>query len=234
MEKKWTKNKDSFPVTDVRELTGNFLPMLLKKAKQVTVGEGICVVQSFEPVPLYSAMGDLGFEHFTEKVAEDEYRVYFYKSKDTESSKSSELEVPLRPTALVNLKTIDNDLAKIGVDFWQVIWNQESPALDQKTKLLLSLSNGVGARRFRQATRELVKAYAAGVTIAEFDEVFAMFVWNQGIGTFASEIGPSALFSAYRLIKNLEKKGKSRREVMDVLVEKFSEKNPEVGTIHKL
>ena len=60
------------------------------------------------------------------------------------------------------------------------MWGKEKPAIDQKTKLLLSLANGVGAGRFRQATRELVKAYALGVIVAELDELFSMFVWNGG------------------------------------------------------
>jgi hypothetical protein len=62
MTEEWKIKKESFEVMDVRELTGNFLPMLLKKAGKVTVGDGMCVVHSFEPVPLYSAMADIGFE----------------------------------------------------------------------------------------------------------------------------------------------------------------------------
>lgn len=41
------------------------------------------------------------------------------------------------------------------------------------------------------------------------------------------------LFSAYQMIKDQESQGKSRREVMGKLVEKFGEKNPEVGTLPK-
>ncbi len=89
----------------------------------------------------------------------------------------------------------------------------------------------MGAGRLRQATRELVKAYAMGVSVAELDELFSMFVWNGGVGTFASEIGPSSLFGAYQLIKTLENKGKSHGEVMNVLIEKFGEKNPEVNVM---
>ena len=40
-------------------------------------------------------------------------------------------------------------------------------------------------------------------------DVFEVLAWNQGIGLFSSEIGPSALFQAYKLIKNGEKQGKS-------------------------
>ncbi len=87
--------------------------------------------------------------------------------------------------------------------------------------------------RFRQATREMIKAYAIGLTVDELDELFSMLVWNEGIGTFSSEIGPSPLFGAYQLIKRLEKKGKSREDVLRELVEKFGEKNPNVRTFYK-
>ena len=231
MAKEWENNKGLFNVVDVRKLTGNFLPGLLNKAGQIEVDEGLCVVQSFEPIPLYSAMADLGFEHLTDKVSSDEYRVYFYRVEKKEAAFSGVGDMPLKPTAILNFKKIDNSLADIVVNFWNLTWGKEKPAIDQKTKLLLSLSNGVGAGRFRQATRELVKAYSIGVTVAELDELFSMFVWNGGVGTFASEIGPSSLFGAYQIIKTLEGKGKTREEVMNKLMEKFGEKNPEVNVM---
>ncbi len=231
MTAKWENKKDEFTVVDVRKLSGNFLPGLLNKAAGLEVEDGMCVVQSFEPIPLYSAMADLGFEHLTEKAADNEYRVYFYRVEKIEAEFSGSGDMPLKPTAIVNFKNIDNSLADIIVKFWNLIWGQEQPAIDQKTKLLLSLANGVGAGRFRQATRELVKAYALGVTVAELDELFSMFVWNGGIGTFASEIGPSPLFGAYQLIKNGERKGSGREAIMNDLVERFGEKNPDVNVM---
>ena len=233
MKKEWQEKKESFEVVDVRELKGNFLPMILTKAKKIEVGEGLCVIQSFEPIPLYSALSDLGFEYLTEKISDNEYRVYFYRTEEREPTLQGGMDVPLKPTAIVNFKEIDNELANIVVPFWQFIWEKENPAIDQKTKYLLSLANGVGGGRYRQATRELVKGYAAGVAVEELDELFSMFVWNQGVGTFASEIGPSSLFGAYMVIKNMEKKGKSRSEIVKELVEKFGEKNPAVGTAYK-
>ena len=233
MTEQWKNKKESFEVIDVRKLSGNFLPMVLKKANNVAVGDGICVVQSFEPIPLYSALADLGFEHVTEKVADNEYRVYFYRAEQKEAATPAGMDVPLKPTAIVNFKNIDDRLADIVVNFWELIWAREKPAIDQKTRYLLSLANGVGAGRLRQATRELVKAYSVGVTVAELDELFSLFVWNQGAGNFASEIGPSSLFAAYQLIKKSEEKGMSREEVMQKLIEKFGEKNPNVGTFYK-
>ena len=231
MTKEWENKKDKFNVVDVRKLTGNFLPKLLSKAGQIEIGDGMCVIQSFEPIPLYSAMADLGFEHLTEKAAEGEYRVYFCRIEKKEIAFAGVGDMPLKPTAILNFKKIDDSLADIVVNFWNLTWGKEKSAIDQKTKLLLSLANGVGAGRFRQATRELVKAYAIGVTVAELDELFSMFVWNGGVGTFASEIGPSSLFGAYQLIKTLESKGKTREEVMSALTESFGEKNPEVNVM---
>jgi len=65
---------------------------------------------------------------------------------------------------------------------------------------------------------------------AQLDELFAMFVWNQGVGYFASYIGPSSLFGAYQLIKKLEAGGKCKVEFIGELTEHFGEKNPAVGT----
>lgn len=80
----------------------------------------------------------------------------------------------------------------------------------------------------KQATRELVKAYIHGLDSAALDDVFELLAWNQGIGYFSSEIGPSTLFAAYKTIKNMEKQGKERGEIGETLKEKFGEKNPDV------
>jgi uncharacterized protein (DUF2249 family) len=227
----WMKNRDKFVVKDVRELKGNFLPAILKKADNLKLGEGLCIIQSFEPIPLYSALAEMGFEHETEKISDNEYRVYFCKV--TVPERESDTEMPFKPTAIVNFNTIDPALADNVVKFWEYIWAQENPAIDQKTRLLLSLANGVGAGRMRQAVREFVKGYTIGISIKEFDELFALFAWNQGIGHFASEIGPSALFGAYKLVKTMEDKGVERAEIVKELLDKFGENNPKVNTFYK-
>ena len=137
---------------------------------------------------------------------------------------------PLKPLALANFRNTDSRLSNIIGNFWKLVWGNDNPAIDQKTKYLLSLSNAVGGGRYRQATRELVKAYAAGTTVGELDELFTLFVWNQGTGHFASEIGPSQLFAAYQLIKLQEEHGNSRENVMGTLLKNFGENNPDVGT----
>ena len=233
MKYNWEKDKESFAVIDVRKLLTNFLPMILIKAKEVEKNNGICVVQSFEPKPLYSALEDLGFEHITEKVSDHEYRVYFYRREIKEISHESGADMPFKPTAIVNYKAIDDILAGTVVDFWELIWDKENPAIELKTKLLLSLSNAIGGSRYRQATRELIKAYSLGVTIPEFDELFSLLAWNQGIGNFSSEIGPSTVFGAYKHIKKREMEGLGQKKIVKELMEKFGDKNPDVNVFFK-
>ena len=63
----------------------------------------------------------------------------------------------LKPkTSFENFRGIDGELTSIIGQFWGMVWGKASPAINPKTKLLLSLSNAVGAGRMRQATRELV------------------------------------------------------------------------------
>jgi len=141
--------------------------------------------------------------------------------------------IPLKPTALINIKKIDNNVGEIAGHFWKNIWNKENPAIDLKDKLLLSMANAVGSGRLRQASRELIKAYSLGVTIEELDELFALFIWNQGVGNFASEIGPSQLFKIYKTIKEMEEEGIGKEETVKNIMKHFGENNPNVGTAYK-
>lgn len=226
MNQEWLKNKDNFEEFDVRALKGNFLVAIIQKAKQISKGNGIVIIQNFEPIPLYNSMQNLGYEYYTEKKTEDEYHSYFYRIENIEKDDE---ELPFKPIVMPRYADIDPKIANLTVNFWDEIWNKENPAIEIKTKLLLSLSNAVGAGRIRQATRELIKAYYLGVTVEQLDELFALFVWNQGIGHFSSELAQSSLFKTYIFIKELEKKGKNRKEIVNALNEKFGEKNPETG-----
>lgn len=48
---------------------------------KMAVGEGMEIVQNFDPLPLYEVMDGLGFERHTEKVTETEYHAYFYRTE---------------------------------------------------------------------------------------------------------------------------------------------------------
>lgn len=220
----WKNRTANFKKVDVRGIQGNFFPGLKVQAMKMAEGEGMEVVQSFDPIPLYEVMEELGFEHHTEQVGEAEFHAYFYRTQ----IKAMEKDIPMRPAALTNMPLVDEKLGNIAVNFWNLTWNDRNRYLPYETRLLLSLTNAVGAGRMRQATRELVKAYIHGIDSAAFDDVFELLAWNQGIGYFSSEIGPSTLFQAYKAIKQMEKQGKSREEIAGMLKEKFGEKNPDV------
>ncbi len=220
----WKDKTDGFKKVDVRGIQGNFFQGLKKQAMDLPVGEGMEVIQSFEPIPLYEVMKGLGYERQTEKKGDAEYHVYFYRTE----KKVEEKDIPMRPAALTNMPLIDEKLGNIAVNFWDLTWNDDNRYLPYETRLLLSLTNAVGAGRMRQATRELVKAYIHGLDSRALDDDFELLAWNQGIGYFSSEIGPSTLFQAYKSIKNMEKQGKERSEICSMLKEKFGEKNPDV------
>ncbi len=228
MKKDWFKGKNDFVEMDVRGLKGSFLPAILKKAGMLKKGEGIKIIQSFEPIPLYATLEEMGFEYVTEKQTQGEYAVFFYR---IEEKKGNLNDLPLKPIVMTKYADIDPNLADLTVNFWQLIWSKENPAIELKMKFLLSLANAVGAKRFRQATRELIKAYHLGVTVEPMDELFSLFVWNQGMGHFSSEIAQSPLFIAYQFIKKSEKNGLTRKDIMEKLKEKFGEKNPDIGFI---
>lgn len=223
----WKDKKKDFFKVDVRHVQGNFFPGLQRRAMTLKAGEGIEVIQTFEPYPLYKEMDMLGYIHHTEKLAENEFHVWFYRTEEKEPEGSA----PYRPLALLNYPMIDEDLGRIAADFWQTTWQSENRTLPYEMRLLLSLTNAVGAGRMRQAVRELVKAYIYGLESAALDDVFELLAWNQGIGFFSSEIGPSPLFQAYKMIKTQEQRGISREEICTEIKEKFGEKNQEVQVL---
>ncbi len=220
----WKGECSRFKKIDLRGIAGNFFPGLKKQAVQMPAGEGFEIVQSFDPLPLYEVMEGLGYEHHTEQTGNAEFHAFFYRA----AVKQEEKEIPMRPAALTNMPLIDEELGQIAVRFWDLTWSGRSRFLPYEIRLLLSLTNAVGAGRMRQAARELVKAYIHGLDSAALDDVFELLAWNQGIGFFSSEIGPSALFAAYKTIKQMERAGKERSEISETLREKFGEKNPEV------
>lgn len=223
----WKSKKKEFQVIDVRKLQGNFFPGLRQKAMTLDVGQGFTVIQHFEPYPLYAAMEALGFEHHTEQAGPSEFHVSFFRIE----KKESEEDTPFKPLALLNYPLIDEELGRIAADFWALTWQSDRRTLPYETRLLLSLANAVGVGRLRQASRELIKAYIHGVESTALDDVFELLAWNQGIGYFSSEIGPSPLFQAYKFIKRQETQGMERAEICRMLREKFGEKNPDVSVL---
>ncbi len=85
----WKDKTSEFKTIDVRHLQGNFFPGLQKQAKGVKVGEGLKIIQTFEPHPLYGALEALGFEHHTEQAGEHEFHAYFYRAEEKGDAESA-------------------------------------------------------------------------------------------------------------------------------------------------
>ena len=80
----WKDKISTFEVMDVRGKKMDFFPALKAKAAALNNGEGLHIIQTFEPVPLYPVLALMGFEHHTEKVSGSEYHVWFYRVKKGE------------------------------------------------------------------------------------------------------------------------------------------------------
>ena len=75
----WQSKAADFRKIDVRGIQGNFFQGLKKQAMQISAGSGLEIVQSFDPIPLYEVMEQLGFEHHTEQIGGSEFHAYFYR-----------------------------------------------------------------------------------------------------------------------------------------------------------
>ena len=69
----WRDITNEFQVADARGISGSLFPGLKKRAEQMPIHEGLHIIQSFEPIPLYEVMEQLGFQRFTDQVATDGY-----------------------------------------------------------------------------------------------------------------------------------------------------------------
>ena len=99
-EPEWLSQISSFKEIDVRNAQGNFFPALREQVAKMQIGEGLEIIQKFEPLPLYEVMDGLGFERLTKQLSENEWHVYFYRTKIDEKG----MDFPFRPAALLNFR----------------------------------------------------------------------------------------------------------------------------------
>ncbi|HRU38809.1 MAG TPA: DUF1858 domain-containing protein [Candidatus Goldiibacteriota bacterium] len=75
----WMGKAVDFSEFDARAIDEEPFSHIMKKAGSVKKGSGFVLVQKFEPAPIIAYLGTQGFEHWVEKISEDEVRVYFFK-----------------------------------------------------------------------------------------------------------------------------------------------------------
>ena len=73
----WKDKVQGFQTMDVRHIQGSFFEGLKKRAEALEMGEGLHIIQTFEPHPLYAVMEGLGYEHHTEQRGEAEFDTPF-------------------------------------------------------------------------------------------------------------------------------------------------------------
>ena len=84
----WKNKAQGFQTVDVRHIQGSFFEGLKKRAEALEVGEGLHIIQTFEPHPLYAVMEGLGYEHYTEQRGEAEFHVWFCRVEKKEGDGS--------------------------------------------------------------------------------------------------------------------------------------------------
>lgn len=75
---------DVRPIIEAGKDPFNIIMNEIKKIKNDGV---LLIINSFEPVPLYSVLGKKGFDHYTENE-HGVYKVYFYRKKDLSESET--------------------------------------------------------------------------------------------------------------------------------------------------
>lgn len=56
---------------------------IMAARREVPAGGGLCLRATFEPVPLFAVMGNQGFAHHVERLAADDWRVWFYPAGES-------------------------------------------------------------------------------------------------------------------------------------------------------
>ena len=96
----WKDKAQGFQTMDVRHIQGSFFEGLKKRAEALEVGEGLHIIQTFEPHPLYAVMEGLGYEHHTEQRGEAEFHVWFCRTCLLYTSSACPASRPIRISTL--------------------------------------------------------------------------------------------------------------------------------------
>lgn len=73
---------------------------IMAARREVPEGGALVVRAIFEPAPLYAVMAKQGFAHYTEKIAADDWRVWFYRDVPVLDVRGMEPPEPLAHTLI--------------------------------------------------------------------------------------------------------------------------------------
>lgn len=124
---------------DVRPIINQGLdPFLniINTVNQLKEDEIFLLINSFEPIPLYTVLGKKSFDHWTEKV-DDAFHVYFFRRKEDEISKSEELSEEKRIDDLNFENIIEIDVRELPLPEPMMKILETLPQIDDQTVLLV-------------------------------------------------------------------------------------------------
>ncbi|MCD6122561.1 MAG: DUF2249 domain-containing protein [Spirochaetales bacterium] len=83
----WRRRKEDFEILDVRGWKTDPFSAIIKKANEISPGEGFRLIQFFLPGPLINMIEPLGFETLVEQKGANEFHIYFFKKEEAVYSK---------------------------------------------------------------------------------------------------------------------------------------------------
>lgn len=69
------------------------LALITKAVKDISKGEALKIINSFEPTPLLSLLKKQGFDYYVDTIDSDLVETYFYKTQDT-TPETNSIEIP--------------------------------------------------------------------------------------------------------------------------------------------
>lgn len=108
---------------------------IMAAVKEIKDDEVLLIINSFEPIPLYSVLAKKGFEHWTEKE-NGLFRIYFYKNKEAVQNDNSEKQkTSLNETDYKNV--IELDVRELVPPEPMIKILETLPQVDENTLLLV-------------------------------------------------------------------------------------------------
>ncbi len=176
----WIANIDKFETFDARvAVPGGFFDHITSRADALPEGEGLHIIQSFDPIPLYAVLGAKGFVHHTNSVSDTEYHVYFYKtlsSSTKEESKAATMKahLDLDPDRVVAIQGIVQDFYD-GIDVptlkarfdaeVESISGAEFAFVEQKMTEI-----GIDDDRFKENVEDLIRIFRSALARHESED----------------------------------------------------------------
>ncbi len=113
------------------------LKFILAKVNGLKIGEVLLLINSFEPIPLYTVLGKKGYAHKTEKK-DDVFNIYFYKDS---SLKAIDEEIKSHNNDDINIADFENiieiDVRELEPPEPMIKVLETLSKIDDKTALLM-------------------------------------------------------------------------------------------------